>query len=416
VNTLLHRLLPKNVPEEYRGNFIHLILDIGWYAVLAGSAINFQSVYAARIGATSLQIGLLSAIPALISLGLSIPAGSWLEKRPIGSAVFWTSVIYRLGFLSWVFLPLLPTEENQIATLTFIILLQAIPLTALAVGFSALFAAAVPPDWRASIAGLRNVVLSIAFMATSLISGWLLDRLPFPLNYQIIFGIGFLGAAMSSLHLYFVRPLSQHTPPQPPTTPPTQSPLKNFRAALRLDVWRGGFRSTLLVMLFFHFGQHLAIPLFPVYFVRTLHLTDEHIGIGTALFYLTTLIGSTQLARLTHKMGNHRTVTGVGVLGMSLYPLMLAFSSEVWHFYVISILGGVVWALVGGAYANYIIEKVPENDRPAHLAWYNVVLNASVLTGSLLGPALADWIGLSIALAVAGVLRLLAGILILRRG
>ena len=409
------------IPPEYRANFIHLYLDIGWYALLAGSSINFQNVYAARLGASSFQIGLMGAIPALVSLLLAIPAGLWLAKRPIHRAVFWTSVIYRLGFLFWAFLPWFFNPQGQVWGLTAIILFQAIPLTALSVGFNSLFASAVPTEWRANVAGMRNIVLSIVFMGTSLGTGWLLEQLPFPFNYQIVFFIGFLGAAMSSVHLYFIRPLpeaetsSERSAPEPASPLPEPLPRPNWKASLRLDIWKTPFRITLLVLLFFHLSQYLAIPLFPIYFVNELGLTDEHIGIGTALFYLTVLLGSTQLSRLVRHIG-HKGVIGWGVVGMSLYPFFLAFASQVWEFYAISILGGLVWAMVGGAQLNYLLEACPPEDRPAHLAWYTIIVNACALTGSLLGPAMAAAIGISMALILAGILRGLAGVAILKWG
>ncbi|HEX2998156.1 MAG TPA: hypothetical protein VHP14_25250, partial [Anaerolineales bacterium] len=68
------------------------------------------------------------------------------------------------------------------------------------------------------------------------------------------------------------------------------------------------------------------------------------------------------------------------------------------------------------AYANYMLECIPAHDRPSHLAWYTIVLNASILIGSLGGPVIADFIGLSAALIVFAVLRFLAGIFILKWG
>ena len=64
---------------EYRQNFIHLYMDIGWFGVLSGSAVNFLSIYATRLGATGYQIGLLSSMAAAVSLILAIPAGRRLE-------------------------------------------------------------------------------------------------------------------------------------------------------------------------------------------------------------------------------------------------------------------------------------------------------------------------------------------------
>jgi MFS family permease len=421
VNSIRRLLKQPGIPQQYRANFTHLYLDIAWFGVLSGSAINFLNVYAARLGASGFQIGLLGAISALVSLTFAIPAGRWLERRPVSNAVFWASVIYRLGYLLWIPLPWFFGNQAQIAALIGITLLMGIPLTALSVGFSALFAEAVPAEWRAYVMGVRNVLLSVTFILSSLGSGYLLDRLPFPLGYQVIFGIGAFGAAMSSLHLYFVRPLPRAVVNADTGAPQTfikderPNPRRNWIAALRADIWRTPFRAPLLVMLGFHLAQFLAIPLFPLYFVNQLNLNDQQIGVGTALFYLSALIGSTQLDRLTRR-ANHQRITGFGALGMSLYPFLLALSHHVSGYYLVSAAGGFGWAMVAGASPNYLLEKIPSDDRPAHLAWYNIILNAAVLTGSLTGPLIAHNIGLGIALLLFGALRLLAGLAILKWG
>ncbi len=225
---------------------------------------------------------------------------------------------------------------------------------------------------------------------------------------------------MSSLHLYFVRPLTPaaHPPlsdPNPAEVPERTNRRFDFSSASRADVWSTRFRNVLLVMMGFHLAQYLALPLFPLYQVNQLHLTDDQIGIGSALFYLIVFIGSTQLRRTVHRLG-HRTVTGLGALAMGLYPLLLALSRTAYHFYGVSALGGMSWALAGGAYANYLLECIPAHDRPAYLAWYNVVLNACVLAGSLIGPLVAKQVGLVTALFLFAAARMLAGAAILKWG
>lgn len=405
----------RSIPAEYHTNFLNLYLDIGWFGVLSGSAVNFLNVYATRIGATGFQIGLLAATSSVVSLIFAIPAGRWLEKNARGRAVFWSSVAYRLGFLLYVFIPWLPEAQGQIWAFILLSLLMGIPLIALSVGFGALFAEAVPNEWRAQVAGIRNIVLSVTFMVTSLASGYLLDHLAFPMNYQVVFFIGFVGAAMSSYHLYFIKPIYTADPIAPSAGVGSARPARNMASRLRVDIWNTPFKSTLLVMLAFHLAQYLALPVFPLFFVRTLNLTDENLGIGTALFYLTVLLGSTQLNRLVRSFG-HKNITGWGAVGLAFYPILLAISHNVWHYYGVSVLGGLVWALIAGASANYVIENCPENDRPAYLAWYNIVLSAAVLVGSLLGPVAADSIGLTAALLLFGVLRAAAGFAILRWG
>ena len=417
---MLRRLFPlSGIPTQYRSNFIHLFFDIAWFGILSGTAINFLNVYATRLGASGVQIGLLGAVPALVSLLLSIPAGNWLTRKPVGKAVFWTAVIYRFGYLLWIPLPWLFGSQGQIWALVIVTLLMAIPLTALGLGFNALFASAVPTEWRAYVVGIRNILQAITFIFASLGAGYLLDHLPFPVGYQVIFGIGFLGATMSTLHLYYIRtetPSAAGGTNQAPVPVEGAKPTsRDLRSILRLDILQTGYKKVLFVMLGFHLAQFLAVPLFPLFSVNVLHLTDTNIGTGTALFYLTVLLGSTQLHRMVRKAGHHK-ITGWGVIGLGIYPIGLALSATAIHYYIVSIVGGLSWALVGGAYANYLLEKIPENDRPAHLAWYSIVVNGCMLTGSLAGSLVANSIGLVFALILFGVLRVLAGLAILKWG
>lgn len=417
---MLTRLFRQSdIPREYRANFLHLYLDIGWFGILSGSAINFLAVYAARLGASALQIGLIGAASAAVSLLIAIPSGRWVAKRNTGLAVFWSSVFYRLGYALLIPLPWLFNAQGQIWALIVITFLMAVPLTPLGVGFNALFAEAVPTEYRAHVAGIRNIVLSVAFIASSLLSGYILESVAFPAGYQIVFGIGFFGAAMSSLHLYFVRPLKKdraplRSDPEPVSAQQAESS-RGLTSSLRLDILRGPFGKVVVVMLFFHLAHYIASPIYPLYNVNVLHLNDDHIGIGTALFYLTVLIGSTRLHRLVGRIG-HRRVTGWGMIGMAMYPIILSLSQQVWHFYLVSLIGGFTWGLAGGAYANYLLERIPDNDRPAHLAWYNIALNAAILASSFVGPVFADSLGLVYALMLFALMRVLAGFAILRWG
>lgn len=417
---------PSDVPAELRKNFRHLYLDMAWFAILSGSSMSFLAVYAARLGANPLQIGLLGAMPAVINLLFAIPASQWLQKRAIGKAVFWTSICYRLGYLFMIILPWFFDDHQQIWVLVFLSLLMGVPGTALAVGFNALFADAVPAQWRAHVAGTRNVVLSIVYVITSVVCGAILTKLPFPSGYQVVFGIGFLGAAMSSFHLFFVRSFAIPKPQIMDATdhlPDSIRPkhgdfhfINQIREGFfRGAIWKTPFRNTLLVLFFFHTAQYVTVPLFPIYFVNSLHLTDQQIGLGTAGFYLSVFLGSTQFSRISNRFGHHK-VTGIGVVLMSLYPVLLSFSTKFSHYMVISLVGGFSWALVGGALANYLLEKIPVDNRPPYLAWYNIALNAAILIASVLGPFTANIIGLGTALFIFGILRLLAGLAILKWG
>jgi MFS family permease len=418
---LTNLLRQSEIPDRYRSNFLHLYLDIAWFGLLSGSGVNFLNIYATRIGATGFQIGLIGAMAAIVNLLLAIPAGRWLQTQNTSRAIFWSSVFTRIGYIAFIFLPMLSSKLGQIWAIIAITFMMAIPLTPLGVGFNALFAEAVPAEYRAHVAAIRNVMLSITFMISSLISGYILEHVVFPAGYQIVFALGAIGAGMSSYHLFFVRPLKEDTPAAMTLEKPAPEPVilrpyaRDLSTTLRLDIWNTHFRNVLIALFAFHLTQYLAIPIFPLYNVRVLHLGDDHIGIGTAFFYLTVLLGSMRLRNIAQRIGNKR-LTALSASAMAIYPFLLAFSTQVWHYYGLSLVGGLTFAMVSGSYANYMLEHIPAHDRPPHLAWYNVILNAAVLIGSLGGPIVSDAIGLSGALLIIAALRFLAGLVILRWG
>jgi hypothetical protein len=435
--TLPWRRSAHAVPAEYRSTFRHLYLDIAWFGVLSGSAIAFLAVFATRQGAEPWQIGLLGAGPAAINLIFTLPAGRWLEGRAVGPAVFWTSVFHRLFYLPWIFMPVLLLPGGQVWALILFSLLMSIPGTALAIGFNAMFGAAVPPEWRGHVVGIRNALLAGAFIVTSLVSGMILHRLPFPLGYQVVFAIGFAGAAASSFHLWYIRnKVGETAAPRNGSRIGDMARPGSMRTAgdglrsavglrylarsrglrlLRPDLLSGHFGVVIGLLFFFHLAQFLTIPVLPLHWVRVLNLTDFDISLGNGLFYLLVLVGSTQLARLTRRWGNLR-LTAAGAMAMAGYPLLMALSHDVTLFLVASAIGGLAWALTGGAISNYILERVPADDRPAHLAWYNLALNAAVLIGSLAGPWLGQMMGLAPALILFAALRLLAAVALWRWG
>ena len=181
------------------------------------------------------------------------------------------------------------------------------------------------------------------------------------------------------------------------------------RALLRLELLRGSFGPFMLAYFLFYTFQFLTVPIVPLFWVNELHLSDGAISLGNGIFYLVMLLFSTQLARVGQRLGHHR-VLALGALFYCSYPLLNSLAHDARLFWVASVIGGGAWALTNGGLVNRLMERVPEDDRPAHMALHNLALNLGILCGSVLGPLLGDWIGLRQALAVGGVLRFLGGI------
>ena len=415
----------QDVPDHLRPGFVHLYMDIFWFGVLNGSAMSFITVYIARIGGTEAHIGLLGALPAIATLMFVLPAGTWLQKGDIDRKVVISSVIYRIFYLLWIPLPMLFIKNVQIELILIITFIMSIPGTILQVGFNQLFAESVPVEWRGYVAGIRNAVFALMAIGISLLCGMILTSVSFPFNYQIVFGIGFIGAMMSSLHLWLLtkkqHALAKDSKSGARLEGEKKGLLVNLKSKLfaRFD-WpefrnNQHFYMVMLLLFTFHTAQYLSIPVMPVFWVKNLHLTDSIISIGNGVFFFTVFLGSTMLSKLTSKFGN-KNIVGVGAMLMALYPGIMAFSTNAITFYVASLAGGFAWALAGGILVNYLLEKIPEATRAPFLAIYNMVFFAAVLIGSLAGPMIGNLVGLPITLLICGILRVATGAAIYWKG
>ena len=76
----------------------------------------------------------------------------------------------------------------------------------------------------------------------------------------------------------------------------------------------------------------------------------------------------------------------------------------------------MVWGLLSGSLSNRLLEIIPAHQRPAHLALYNLALNLATLSGTMLGPYMAGWVGLREALLIVAGLRLVSGLALARWG
>ncbi len=417
-----------------RTNDRHLYLDILYWGVLGGSLISFLGIYLARIGATSFQLSILSAGPALVNMLISLPAGKWMEKRSFVKVAFHTSLLHRGGYAVILLAMLLFAEHLHTSMILWITVIMSIPGAVLMIAFNAMFAELVSPDRRGIVVGRRNALLAVSMTTTSLLAGQMLARIVYPLNYQIVFGIGLVGGLLSCLELGRLREFPMHDPPQRVGQPildralpgrvglpfskgyiPGMRFLTRGVKVVRWDLLHGEFGIFLGAMFVFYITQNLVIPLFPPYYIDQIDLTDAEISLGTAFFQVTVFITSMQLGRVSDKLGHHGLMV-ISVLGYAAFPLFIGIWPTATSYMLGAAVGGLGWGFLGGSTANRLMERVPPGDRPAHMALFNIVVNLGVLIGSLSGPLVGDLTGLQAAMIIGGVLRLLSSLVLWRWG
>jgi len=234
----------------------------------------------------------------------------------------------------------------------------------------------------------------------------------------VVFGIGFAGAMLSVRQLFLIKPAaatSRVETDSPSVIRPAGNQNVARKGALRLDIFASPFGRSLWVLFFFHVAVYLPGPLFPLYQVNILKFTDQTISLGTGLFWIVHFVGSTQSGRLAQRLGFKRLL-GVGTLVVTVATLSFAFSFQPWIYALTQLFSGTGWSMVGAGLINYVFERVPADDRPPYMAWFNIVVNGGMLLTGLLAPLVANSIGLFESMLVAIALRLVAAVVLLKWG
>jgi len=395
------------VPPEHRKNFTHLYWDVAFWGILNGSIVNFLGVYLSRIGASPFQMGLLTAIPALMNLILTLPAMLLLGGKPVSKVVPQAALITRAFYLLLVPLPLLLPPDTQVWVILGLVLAQNISGTVAVMIGNAFLAESIPSEWRGQVIGTRSALVAMTTMVTSVVIGQILTAMSLSGGYMVLFAIGFLGSMASAYQLFKIKPIA---PPQPVSTA-AASPA----GMLHLGILKGPFRKVLVMMFLLNLAIFLPQPIFPLYQVKVLHLSDQIISLAASLFSLVLFVVSAKAGAISRRI-NFRQMTGYGMLIASGSTMLFVLSFEPWVYFATQLVGGLGWAIFNNGAVNYLLENIPADDRPPHLAWFNIAANAAVLLCGLLSQTLVGSLGLSGGMLLAVAFRLISGLAVLRFG
>lgn len=398
--------LPPGLSPQLRQNIIHYFWDIAWWGVYMGSIVSFLNIYAARFGATTQQIGLLTALPAFVSLLISLPVGWQLRRISPAKATVWSAYISRLLFILFALLPWLFPPEQQVNALLALSVIIAIPTTVINISFSQFFIQAVPPEQRGMVVGARMAIMAVVTFPVTLFCGQLLTWLPFPLGYQVVLFIGFVGALLTARELSFIRPLPEL---ESTASQPSQALPRRFLPVL--DDHARRYLKVIGLLFLFNFTNSMFAPIVPVWLVDRLKLTDAIISYGTAIANILMFIVSLGIARILVRTGN-RKATALGAMLLAVASLALAFAQDAGLYILSAVIGGIASGILASAQYNYHLENLPAHEQSAWLSWNLLLANAALLLGALAGPVIAGWLDAGPTLIVFSALRLVFGIFI----
>lgn len=375
-----------------------------------------------QLGATPVEIGLLSSIPLLVNF--LQPLGAYLGDRTSSrnkyillnfglSRLLWLILV---GGIAWFCCS--NTKPHQLVIWTLAVILVTHILEAL--GSSAWFswmAALVPPRLRGRYFGFRNSAASLTNFLSVPLLGFAVSVWPGGAieGYGVLLVLGVVNGLISLACQFWmvdVNPqISRFDEALHPDEQNTSShPLKKLSIFKDLN-----FGKYLLYLGLWTFAMNLSAPFFNLYLLKNLGLDLSTVTIYTSLIFGANLVMLVFWGKLADRVGNRPLLMLVGVL-IAVTPFLWlgagADSVSVWvRLPLIHLVSGGFGAVLDLCNVN-IQMKVAPLERPSqYFALAAAVTGVSGGLGSIVGGFLAQLDlmgGLPGLFALSAALRLIA--------
>ena len=374
---------------------------------VANAAGIYLPVFLVRLGATNFEISLLTAIPALAGFLVSIPLGAYIQTRR--NVVPWYSrsrglsqLVYAATAVAVFFVP----PEQAVVIILILWALMTIPSTIGMVAFYAVMDGAAGPRGRYDLLSMRWSVMGFTTAITVLIVGQLLEVVPFPLGYQIVFVTFSLAGFVASYYASRIR-----LPDHPPVVrEPGASRRTRLSAFVSLVKSHPPFVAFVVRHFVFTLGTRLAVPLIPLWYVREAGASDAWVGIiGMSQSFV--LLFGYNFWRRQSRRRSMRSLVIATTIGAVLYPAVLALSTDLIAITVITAYGAAVYSGIDLVLFDLLMRTIPQRYSVTLTSVETSVQNLASIIGPLLGGVIADLFGIAVGLIVAAVVTLVGALM-----
>jgi MFS family permease len=377
----------------------------------AGAAAPFLPVFLTRLGATAVQIGLLTTMPGVTGLFLALWVGRFLQRQR--NVVPWFSLSRLMVISAYALTGIVPFFVQDNVLIYVILLIWAVatlPQTMVAVGFSVVMNAVSGPEGRYDLMSRRWSILGITTAIATAIAGQVLDCVGFHLNYQIVF----LGLSLGGLVSYYFSSRIQIPDVDPIPVTSKGSIKTSVREYYQLVSQQPAFISFTLKRFVYLFGITLATPLFPLFFVRELNASDAWIGFLYTAQTAILVVGYFFWTRLSRKKGT-RFVLLSTTFAISLYPGLVALTNNQTLIFILAGAAGIFQAGIDLVFFDELMKTIPPQYSPTFVSLAQSITYLAAILAPLVGTFLSIQIGLSGALLVSTVIRFIGFILFYRQ-
>lgn len=379
-----------------------------------GGIMEFISVFVVRLGASSLLVSLLTSLPALLGVLLSIPAGIYVARQPDPVRLtnkwrlFHRSTFFLIALLPFFF------QRNLAVMVVAFWALEAVPAAVINLSWTAVVAEIVPPRRRPTVNGLRWSLLSTVIAISVAVFGYLLERLPFPWGYQLVFTISFIGGLIS---IYFFSHLQIPSSSRPPThpTPAAQPSKRSWSGSMLARLSQYGrslgqeplFVRYLITTFVLRIGLNLPAALYSIYRVRYLQATDSLLGWQATARSLALIVGYFLWGKIAGRCGHHRVLL-ICTLGVGLYPFLLTLIPDPIWLPLIAVVYGFFVTGIDLSFFDTLLQVCPAERRSPFIALNTVLANIVIFAAPMLGSLLSEQFDIRQVFWLAALVHLIA--------
>lgn len=363
---------------------------------------NFFPIFAITIlGATNYQVGLISSLPPLIALLMTIPAAILLNRANTQKKLVAMSVLLaRLMFLLIVLVVYLPSESFQSWAFLIIIACISVPNTIANVGWQTLISGMIDESRRGQFFSDRNRLLTLVGLISTLLIGILMkDANESVTAYQILFALAF---GFGLLEVFFLLKQEEDV------VETTDEQIK--KKSMDWSIFKySGYVWFLAAALLFNFGWQMAWGLFNIYNVRIAGATIFWISMFSVGSMLMQFLTFPLWKKWADKYSNMQVFIWAAI-GMATTPFLTVLSVNLYYLTLIQTTSGFFVSGTVLLLFNLLLEQSPERYRTYCITTYNVLLAFVAFIAPQIGIWSLNLIGMNLSMYISSGLRILGAI------
>lgn len=347
----------------------------------------FLIAYALKLGASDLQIGLITSIPLFANI-LQVVSIYLVQKTGSRKQVVVTcTAIGRSSYLLLALLPFIAVGQTGIYIMLLVLCLQCSMGAVSTGGWNSWMRDVIPQNCLGTFFSRRLMLSQIVSVALCLGCAFFLDHIMKVNEIFEVYGYALLflgGAACGLMAVYLLSRTYE---------PPMQSKSRPLLQLIGKPLKHRNFRSLMLFMACWNFAINLSVPFMAVYMLKTLGLNLTTVIGLTTLTQVANIMFFRLWGRFADKYGSKAILLVCGPLYLGCILAWIFTTQPGVHAFTLPLLimihfvSGIATAGTGLASSSMGIKLAPKKDSVAYLSLLSFT---NAITAGI-APLLSGW-------------------------